>query len=123
MRAIMSPMGSFTDMRPSSPARLQKAGDEPLGPEVPQRDTAQAMLAEIAVRAPGQFAPIVDACRRRIARQLGQPESRGEAFLHRQLLVARDRLELRAATGELLRHLAPPVVLLDRTLLRHTYRS
>src|SRR5262249_17835346 len=53
--------------------------------------------------------------------QLGQLERRREAVLHRQLLVAGDRLEAHAPSGKFLGELAPPLVLLDRTLLCHFF--
>src|SRR5690242_1659625 len=121
MRAIMSPIGSLTAIAPSLPARLHKAGNQAFRPEIAQRDTAQAMLAVIAARTPAELTPIADARLGRVAGQLGQFQRRRKTLLHRQLLVVRDRLQLRTPIGVLLRHLAPPVVLLDRTLLRHIF--
>src|SRR5450830_1333505 len=103
MRVIMSPIGSFTISAPS-PARLYKAGNQALGAELAQRDTAETMLAIIGARTPRQLATIADAGGRRIARQFSKLESRGETFLHRQRLIVGNRFELRAAIGELLRH-------------------
>src|SRR6185437_11126482 len=123
MRVIMSPIGSFTDIRSSSPTRLHEAGDKPLGAKLAQRDAAELVLAVKGPRAAAQFAAIADAGRRGIARQFGKLQRGGEALFHRKPLVVGNRLELGTAACELLRHLAPPVVLLDRTLLRHTYRS
>src|SRR5665647_2824601 len=122
MRVIMSPIGSFTISVPS-PARLHEAGNQALGTELAQRDTAKLMLAVVGARTAGQFAAVANAGGRRIARQFGKLEGRGEALLHRQRLVAGDRLELRPARREGFRHPAPPVVLLDRTLLRHYVSS
>src|SRR5215468_8709521 len=121
IRAIMSPIGSFTAIAPSSPARLHKARNEAFGAKLAQRDTAQAMLAVIGARTAAKLAPIAYARPGGVARQLGKLEGSGKTLLHRQLLVARDCFKLRTSIGELLRHLAPPVVLLDRTLLRHTF--
>src|SRR5215467_12011988 len=121
MRVIMSPIGSFTAIAPSLPARLHKAGNQAFGAKLTQRDTAQTMLAVICTRTSAELAAIVHARPRRIARQLGELQGRGKTLFHRQLLVARDRLQFRAPVGELLRHLAPPVVLFDRTLLSHTF--
>src|SRR6478752_7588270 len=121
MRVIISPIGSFTAIAPSLPARLYKAGNQAFGAKLTQRDTAQAMLAVIRTRTPAELAAIAYARLGRIARQLGQLQGRSETFFHRQLLVVRDRLQFRAPIGEFLRHLAPPVILFDRTLLRHTF--
>src|SRR5689334_1692262 len=121
IRAIMSPIGSFTPIAPSSPARLHKARNEAFGAKLAQCDTTQAMLAVISARTPAQFAAVANARFRGIARQFSQLQSSGETLLHRQLLVVCDRFELRAPVGKFLRHLAPPVVLLDRTLLSHTF--
>src|SRR6185312_15617743 len=120
IRAIMSPIGSFT-IAPSSPARLHKAWNEAFGAKLAQCDTTQAMLTVISARTPTQFAPIANARFRGIARQFSQLQSSGKTLLHRQLLVVCDRFELRAPVGKFLCHLAPPVVLLDRTLLSHTF--
>src|SRR6185503_216521 len=124
MRAIISPIGSFTDMsRLPLPARLHEARNQAFVAELTQRDTAELVLAIVGPRAPRQLAAIADAGARGIARQFGKLEGRGETILHRQVLVLHDGLELAPAAGELLRHLAPPVVLLDRTLLRHSISS
>src|SRR5262245_22594760 len=121
MRVIISPIGSFTAIASSLPARLHKARDEAFGAKLAQRDTAQAMLAVIAARPAAELAAIAHARFGGIARQFSQLQSSGKPFLHWQLLVARDRFELCAPVGEFLCHLAPPIVLLDRTLLRHTF--
>src|SRR5215467_11306618 len=123
MRAIMSPIGSFTAIATSSPARLHEARDEPLGAEVAQRDAAEFMLAVIGARTARQFAAVADTRCRRIARQFSELEGGGKPLLHGQLLVAGDRLERNAAVGVTLRHLAPPVILLDHTLLGHAFSS
>src|SRR5215471_16245252 len=78
--AIMSPMGSFTDICPS-PARLDHAGDLPCSGQLAERDPAHLELAVVAARASRQDAPVADAHLRRVARQLGQLEARGEALL------------------------------------------
>src|SRR6185312_5886118 len=124
MRVIMSPIGSLTAISLSPlPARLHKARDQAFVAELAESDTAEFVLAVVGARTAGQLAAIADARARRVARQLGKLEGRGETILHRQILVLHDGLELAPAAGELLRHLAPPVVLLDRTLLRHSFRS
>src|SRR5262245_16145320 len=123
MRAIISPIGSLTAIAPSLPARLHKARNQALRSELAQCDTAQAMLAVVGARAAAQLAAVADARLRRVARQLGQLQRRRKTLFHRQLLVVRDRFQLRAPVGVLLCHPAPSVVLLDRTLLRHYFRS
>src|SRR6185312_12816533 len=124
MRAIISPIGSFTDISALPlPARLYQARDQAFVAELAQRDTAELVLAVIGARTPRQLAAIADAGAGGIPRQFGKLEGRGETILHRQVLVLHDGLELAPAAGELLRHLAPPVVLLDRTLLRHSISS
>src|ERR1051326_3751183 len=120
MRAIRSPSGSLRAIvRPSSPARLDEARDDALGAELPQRDAAHLELAVEPARPPGDLAAVAHARGRGIARQLRQLQRRREPLLGRQRLVARDRLEPGSPAGELLRQPAPPVVLLDRALLRH----
>src|SRR5262245_80165 len=113
MRAIMSPSGSFNAIVPGSlPARLDYGRDQPLGAECPHGEAAGLVFAMEAAWAARQFAAIADAGRVRIARQFGQLQRGREAFLHRLALIARDCLEPRAASRELLRHLAASVVLL-----------
>src|SRR5262245_5350635 len=108
MRAIMSPSGSFTAMgRPSSPARLDQAGDQALRAEIPQRDARQLELAVVAARTARHLAAIADAGRRRVARQLGKLERGREPLLHRAVLVAGDLLQPGAPSGILLGQLAP----------------
>src|SRR6185437_10274252 len=120
MRVNRSPSGSFMDIvRLSSPARLQQAGDQPLGAELAQRNARQLVLAVIAAWTPGDFTTVANARGRRIARQLGELERRGKALLDRHGLVLRYRLEPRAPARILLRQPAAPVVLLDGTFLRH----
>src|SRR5262249_39193638 len=119
MRVIMSPSGSLSAMRSSSPARLDEAGDQPLGTKIAQRDAAHLELAVKRARPPRHLAAIANARARRVARQFGKLERRREPILHRQVLVAGDRLEPGAPAGELLGEPAPTVVLLDRALLRH----
>src|SRR6185437_11588622 len=121
MRVIMSPIGSLTAIAIPLPARLHKAGNQALGAEVAESDAAETMLVVIGARTAGQLATIADARGRGIARQLGKLEGGGKTLLHRQSRVVSDCLERLAAVGELLRHPAPPVVLLDRTLLSHTF--
>src|SRR5215831_12143406 len=120
MRAIISPSGSFKAIaRPSLPARLQQARNHALRSELPQCDSAHLELAIVGFRAAGDDAAVVNACRRRIARQLGELQRRREALFHRLGLVVRNRLELGAPLQVLLGQLFSPPVLLDRTLLRH----
>src|SRR5258708_38704903 len=91
MRAIMSPSGSFTMARPSLPARLDQARDQPLRAEVPKRDARKPQLAIVAARPTRHLATIADAGRRRIARKFRELERRREPLLHRAALVAGDR--------------------------------
>src|SRR3954464_14511818 len=61
MRAIISPSGSFNAIvRPSLPARLHKTGDQALGTELPERDTAELVLAVNAARPPRHLAAIAN---------------------------------------------------------------
>src|SRR5215212_9172745 len=83
MGAIRSPIGSFTCMRSSSPARLHEAGNEPLGAGIAKRDARQLVLAIDGARPAGDLAAVAVAVRRRIARQLGHLHGRGEALFHR----------------------------------------
>src|SRR5262249_42985537 len=75
----------------------------------------------IGARTATELAAIAHARLGGVTRQLSQLESSGKPLLHRQLLVARGRFQLRAPVRELVRHSAPSVVLLDRTLLRHPF--
>src|SRR6266446_3246904 len=120
IRAIMSPSGSFMAIaRPPSPARLDQARDQPLGAEIPKRDARQAMLA-IEPAGPARYlAAIANAGRRGVARQFRELERCREPILHRLGLVASNGPEPSAPPGIFLAQLAPPVVLLDRTFLRH----
>src|SRR4029079_18499526 len=93
MRAIRSPIGSFICMRSPSPARLHEAGDQPLGAQFAQRDTAELVLAVDRARAPRDLAAVAIAVRRRVARQLGQFHGRGKTLFHRLGLVHGNRLE------------------------------
>src|SRR5208282_1522710 len=120
MRDNRSPSGSFIAIvRSSLPARLHETRDQPLRAKLPQRDARQFVLAVIAARPARYLAAVADAGGGRIARQFGKLECGGETLLHRLRFVARDRLEPRSPARKLLGHPAPPVVLLDRTLLRH----
>src|SRR5262245_2046756 len=119
MRAIMSPSGSF--IATSSPARLHQTGDQSLGPEVAQGDARQLELAVVAARPARHLAPIANAGGGRVARQLCELQRRREPLLHGLGLVARNRLQPRAAALMLLAQPASSIVLLYRTLLRHQY--
>src|SRR5258708_36487911 len=119
MRAIRSPSGSLSCMRASLPARLHKAWDQAFGTELAERDTAELVLTVIRPRPARYFATVANAVDGRVARHLGKLQSRGEALLHRPGLVHDDRLEAVTTGARPLRHLATPVVLFDRTLLRH----
>src|ERR1700719_3357715 len=119
MRVNRSPSGSFIAMVATLPlpTRLYETGDQALGAEIPQRDARQFVLAIIGTRPAGDLAAVAEG--RGIARHFGKLQRSGETFLDGLGLVARDRLEPRAPAREFLRHPAAPVVLLDRTLLRH----
>src|SRR5215468_3279650 len=120
MRAIMSPSGSIKAIaRSSLPARLDEARDEAAGTEFAQRNPAHLELAVKAPRPAGDFAAVADPRPRRVARQFGKLEGGGEALLHGLALVARDRPKLRAPLRKSYLQASPPIVLLNRTLLRH----
>src|SRR3954447_1330573 len=119
MRAIRSPTGSFTCMRSSLPARLHEAGNQALGAELAERDARQLVLAVDRARAPGHLATVAITLWRRVTRQLSHLHGRREALFHRLGFVHGNRLQPRTAGGVLLRQLLAPVVLLNRTLLRH----
>src|ERR1700733_1450261 len=122
MRVMRSLMGSCVDMSdPPLPARLHEPGNQALGAEFTQRDTAELVLAINRARTAGYFAAIADPRRRRIARHLGELQRRREALFHRLLLVGDDGLQLRARRRGVLGHPLAPVILLDRTLLCHAW--
>src|SRR5690606_28804838 len=104
---------------PSLPARLDHARDLPLRGQFPQRDTRHAKLAVVTVRTPGDFAPIVDTRRRRVARKFGKPELCDEAILKRNRLVLDDRLERLALARIFLGELPALLVTLHGADLRH----
>src|SRR6476660_5331614 len=72
----MSPIGSLTAIAPSLPARLYKAGNQALRPELAQRDTAHAMLAVVSARAATQLTAVPDA---RLGELRGSAASFGDA--------------------------------------------
>src|SRR4051812_19930939 len=111
MRENRSPSGSVIDMRSSSPARLDEAGNHALGAKLPERDAAHLQLAVIGARATGDFAAVAHAILGRIARQLRKLQRRREALLHRHALVARDAAQLRGARRIALCEPCPPLVL------------
>src|SRR5262245_50362878 len=120
MRVIRSLIGSCVLMlRSSLPARLHEAGNQALEPEFTHRDTAELGLAVNRARTARHLATVADARRRRIARHLRELQRGREALLERLLLVIDDRLQPRALGSRLLRHPCAPIVLLDRTFLRH----
>src|SRR3954471_12360751 len=96
MRVIRSLIGSCVDiLRPSLPARLDEAGNQPLRTVFAHRDAAHLVLAIDRARPAGDLAAVANPGRRRIARQLGELQGRREALLHRLLPVGDDGLELR----------------------------
>src|SRR5207244_1331338 len=101
--AIISPSGSFNAIvRAPLPARLQKAGNQALGAEIPERNAAELVLAIEGARAAGHFAAVAHPRRRRVARQFGELQRGRETFLDRPLAVARNRLEPDAPAGKFL---------------------
>src|SRR5215470_16454003 len=121
MWVIISPIGSFRFIVGSSlPARLDQSGDQPLGAEFSNRDAAHLQLAVIAPCTAGHLTSIADTRRRAVARQGRELDGCVETFLERLILIACDRPETRPLAGKLLGQPAPPVVLLDRTRLRHS---
>src|SRR5471030_1948704 len=92
IRAIMSPMGSLTDISPS-PARLDHAGDLPRRRQLAKRDTRHLELAIESARPAGEQAAVADAHLGGVARQLGELQPRGEALFQRQVLIVGDRLQ------------------------------
>src|SRR5258707_1709934 len=122
MRVMTSLIGSCVDIvRPSLPARLHEPGNQALGAEFTQRDTAELVLAIDRAWTAGEFTAVADARRRRIARHLGKLQRRGEPLFHRLGLVGDDRLQLCALRGGILCHPLSPACLLDRTLLCHAW--
>src|SRR6059036_3733997 len=118
MRVSKSPTGSVIAMVYGLPlpARLHDAGQGARRRELTQRKARELELAIHSPRTARDFAPIADARRRRIARQLGKLEPRAETLLGAQLVVHRHRLQYLPLGGVLLRHLGAAVVLLDRAL-------
>src|SRR3954462_1732171 len=115
IRVSKSPTGSVIAMVYGLPlpARLHDAGQGARRGELTQREARELELAIHRARPTGDGAPVADARRRGIARQLGELEPGAEAILRGQLVVHRHRLQLGALGGILLRHLGAPVVLLD----------
>src|ERR1700743_2390411 len=71
MRVSRSPIGSLIAIYPVSlPARLGHARDLAEIRKVAQRDARQLHLAVITLRAAAEFAAVMDAHLRRVARQL-----------------------------------------------------
>src|SRR5690242_4303398 len=115
MRVSKSPTGSVMAMvyGPPLPARLHDTGQGAQRSELPQREARQLELAVHGPRTARDLAPVADARRRGVARQLGELEPGAEALFRRQLVVHRHRLQLGALGGVLLRHPGSAVVLLD----------
>src|SRR4029453_15350045 len=103
MRLIKSPIGSLKAIAdPSLPARLDQARDQPFRAEIPQRDAAELMLAIERARPTRHLAPIADTRRRRVARQFGELQCRGEPLFHWPLLVLSNRFQTRAPAEKFL---------------------
>src|SRR5579885_266583 len=120
MRASRSPMGSVIAIFFSLPARLRHARYLAEIGKFPQRDARQFQLAIVALRPARQFAAMVNACLRRIARKLRKLQPRVEPLFGGDVHVFRLGLQ-RGAPGGILRHqlfaLGIPV---DLALLRHS---
>src|SRR4029079_13135192 len=69
MRAIRSPIGSFSCMRSSLPAPPHNARNTALGAKLAERDARQLVLAVDRARPAGDLAAVAIAVRRRIAWQ------------------------------------------------------
>src|ERR1700722_1436563 len=121
MRVSISPRGSFIAMIvASSPARLDKARNQALIAQFPQRDARHLHLAIVAARPSGHQATIAHPNDRAVARQRRKADARLEALLHRTHLVIGDVQQALAAGGELLHQTLLAQVILNRTLLCHS---
>src|SRR6266404_1856571 len=121
MRVSKSPTGSVIMVYgPPLPARLDDAGQSARRRKFSQRQARKLEFAVHGARTARELAPIADARRRRIARQLGELEPGAEALLRRQLVVDSHGFQLGPLGGVLLRHSLAPLVLLDRTRLGHS---
>src|ERR1700760_3112481 len=95
IRVSKSPTGSVIAMVYGLPlpARLHDAGQGARRGELTQRKARELELAIDRTRPAGDLAPVADARRRGVARQLRQLEAGGEAILRGELVVHRHRLE------------------------------
>src|SRR5260221_5188907 len=120
MRVSMPTRGSvMVIVRLPSPARLHETGHHPGRRKIAERDARHLELAVHAARSAGDLATVANAHRRAVARQRSKLQSRLETLFQRQALVVGDALQFGSLAREPRHHLAPPVVLLDRTLLCH----
>src|SRR5690606_8164359 len=120
MRVSISPRGSVRAMPLSSlPARLDHAGDLATGGQLTQHVARKFQLAINGAGAAGQFAAVAYADLGRVARQFGQLQGSLEALLRCRRLALHDSLQPVALGRELRGHLLTPLVLSDRTRLRH----
>src|SRR3954465_15350669 len=121
MRVSKSPTGSVIAMVYGLPlpARLHDAGQCARRGELTQREARELEFAIDRARPAGELAPVADARRRGVARQLRQLDAGCEAVLRGELVVHRHRLQPGALDGILLCHLHAPLVLVDRTRLGH----
>src|SRR3979490_1064056 len=95
MRVSKSPTGSVIMVYgPPLPARLHDAGQGARRRELSQSKARKLELAINGPRTARDLAPIANARRRRVARQIGKLEACIEALLWRQLVVHRHRLQL-----------------------------
>src|SRR5262245_29258073 len=95
IRVSKSPTGSVIAMVYGLPlpARLHDAGQSAQRRQLPQRQPRQLELAIHGTRTARDLAPIADARRRRVARQLGKLEPGAETLLGAELVVHRHRLQ------------------------------
>src|SRR5476649_1701020 len=84
MRVSKSPTGSVIMVYgPPLPARLHDAGQSARRRELAKCQARKLELAIDGARPAGERAPVADARRRGVARQLGELEARTEAFFRR----------------------------------------
>src|ERR1022692_1027462 len=119
MRAIMSPMGSLTILKPPSPARLHETRNLAGRAKIAQGDTAHLQFAVEGARTPRHRAAVADAAGGRVARQRRQLQPGVEALFQRQRLVLGGVLQGLPLGGELLDELADHFVTIDGALLGH----
>src|SRR5215217_258752 len=103
------------------PARLDETGDQTRGAKLPQGDPAHLQLAIVGARAPRDLAPVTDAGRSGVARQLRELQPGFETFFERKSLIVGSRLERGALAGELLHESLDHLVAVDGAFLGHVF--